>query len=329
MRILLLGSTGLLGRNVLNMLLEERYEVVALVRNTHGIRDIQSDSLTIIKGSLADLDTLQSAAKDCDAVINCAGTTDMSLLHYEDYLPMNTELCRMMVKLIETTDTKRIVHISTANTIGYGTHGKPCNEREEMREPFASSFYALSKREGEKILEEAARKSPDCHIVILNPGFMVGPWDAKPSSGQLLLAGYRKRLMATPPGGKSFVAVRDVAAAAIAALTLGRSGERYLLTGEELSLHDFYQRQAKVCGYRQTVINLPKWLLAAAGTLGDLLRKMHLSTQLSSNNIQQLSVMEYYSSRKAAEELGFRCSPLDDAIRDFFAWWNSSRKHKK
>lgn len=326
MKILLLGSTGLLGRNVLNKLLEKKHHVVAVVRNSHGIKDIQSKNLTIIESSLNDISHLKSTAKDCHAVINCAGTTDMSLLHYEDYLAMNTELCRSLISLAETTDIKTIVHISTANTIGFGTPGHPADESNGMREPFASSYYARSKREGEKILEEYAHRHSDCHIVILNPGFMVGAWDAKPSSGQLLLAGYRRWIMVAPPGGKSFVAVNDVADAAISALTEGRNGERYLITGEELTLKDFYHRQASVMGYRQIQIKLPRWLLCIAGTLGDILRNLKLKTQLSTNNISQLAVMEYYTSDKAKKELGFSPTSLDDAIRDFFAW---NKEHKK
>lgn len=328
MKILLLGATGLLGRNVLTLLLEKKHQIVALVRNTHGINDIHSNNLTIIKGSLINEKDLQSAAKGCDAVINCAGTTDMSLLRYEDYLPINSELCKSMAKLAEQSDTKIIVHISTANTIGYGTTNCPGDEKQQMKEPFASSLYARSKREGEKYLEEVAIKHPECHIIILNPGFMIGAYDSKPSSGKLLLAGYRKPLMAVPKGGKSFVAVRDVAAAAINALTSGRSGERYLITGENLSLHDFYIRQAKVCGYRQCVITLPKWILTIAGAIGDIMRKTKIATQLSSNNIEQLSVMEYYTCKKAELELGLLPSSLDDAIKDFFVWRKENKQHK-
>lgn len=329
MNILLLGATGLLGRNVLNLLLDEGHKVVVLIRNRHGIREITSDALTIVEGSLTDYPTLQKAATGCQAVINCAGTTDMSLLHYEDYLPINSDLCLLLTKLTETTDTKTIVHISTANTIGYGSPDNPADENEIMREPFASSFYARSKREGEKHLINTAQKNPDCHIIILNPGFMIGPWDAKPSSGRLLLAGYRKPLMVAPSGGKSFVAVNDVAAAALAALTHGRNGERYLITGVDLSLHDFYLLQAKICGYRQHVITIPRWLLSIAGSMGDMIRRLKISTQLSSNNIRQLTVMEYYSCQKAIDELGYKITSLEKAINEFFLWQSNNRRKNK
>lgn len=325
MKILLLGATGLLGRNVLNILLDKGFDVVALVRKTHGISDIDSSHLSIVTGSLTDIESLRCAAVGCQAIINCAGTTDMSLLRYEDYLPMNTDLCGLLVDTMENCGVKILVHVSTANTIGFGTSEMPADESAVMCEPFASSYYACSKRQGERLLEKAAKKHPEWHIVILNPGFMVGPWDSKPSSGRLLMAAYHRPLMMAPSGGKSFVDVRDVAASTVAALSKGRNGERYLLTGEDLPISLFYRRQAAVCGYRQLLMVLPDWMLFVAGAVGDLLRFFRIPTQLSSNNVRQLSVMEYYTSGKASKELDFIPSSTDDAIRDFFDWQKTKK----
>ena len=137
----------------------------------------------------------------------------------------------------------------------------------------------------------------------MNPGFMIGAYDTKPSSGALLFAGYRKPLMVAPRGGKSFVHVGDAATAIVNALTLGHNGGRYLLTGENLSLQQFYRLQARVCGYRQWVIPLPNVLLALAGKLGDMLRFFGVRTQLSTRNVRQLMVREYYDNSQALTDL--------------------------
>ena len=163
---------------------------------------------------------------------------------------------------------------------------------------------------------------PDGHIVILNPGFMVGPYDAKPSSGKLLMAAYKRRWMATPSGGKSFVHVNDVANAVVNALSMGGNGERYLLTGMELTLRQFYTLQAQVCGYRQHIVSLPDGVVRLAGRLGDLLRRLGIATQLSTCNVRQLLVREYYSTDKASKDLAYTLSPLEEAIKDFFCWQN-------
>lgn len=319
MKVLLLGGSGLLGHNVLKILCEQGYEVVALVRRADAIAEpLKYLPMQCVVGSLLDKETLCRAALGCDAIINCAGTTDMSLLRYEDYLPVNRDLCALLMQTMEATGIRILVHTSTANTIGYGSPSHQGAEADAMQGPFLDSFYAKSKLEGERILSEAVAKHPEWHVVTVNPGFMVGAYDVKPSSGQLLLTGYKKHLMAAPMGGKSFIHVRDAAVAIVSALEKGRSGERYLLTGENMSLQEFYRRQAQVCGYRQCFVPLPNVLVRLLGRVGDLLRCCGIKMQLCTRNVRQLLVLEYYSNKKATDELQMPYTPVEQAIMDFF-----------
>ncbi len=288
-----------------------------------------SDRFTLFQGSLLDDAALQAAAEGCDAIINCAGVTDMSLLRYDDYLPVNRDLCRRLVELMERQRITHLVHTSTANTIGYGTPLQAADEQVPMQPPFSRSYYGLSKREGEEILLQAARRHTDWHIVVVNPGFMIGAYDTKPSSGTLLLAGYRRPLMVAPRGGKSFVHVADAAAAIVNALDCGQNGHRYLLTGQNLLLKEFYQLQAKACGYRQWIVPLPNAVLAVAGWCGDLLRFCGLRTQLSTRNVRQLMVREYYDNAAARTELAMPQTTIEQAVGDFFGWYLSRSPYGK
>lgn len=327
MKVLLLGGSGLLGHHVLRLLLQTGHEVSALLRRQSAIhlpQDFMARHAAHYReyiGSLLDYDALRSAAEGCDAIINCAGVTDMSLLRYEDYLPVNRDLCTLLLRLMNESGISRLVHIGTANTIGYGSVDHPANEDAPMMQPFASSLYARSKQEGERALFDEVQRHPDWHVVVLCPGFMVGDYDVKPSSGQLLLTAYRKPLMAVPRGGKSFVAASDVAVATVNALTLGTSGQQYLLTGENMSLADFYRLQASVCGYKQRIVLLPTWLVLMAGAVGSVLRWFRLRTQLSLCNVRQLLVREYYDNSLARRTLAMPSTPVSDAIAQFFEWY--------
>ena len=325
MKVLLLGGNGLLGHNVLKQLLQQGHEVHALLRNVSALRTggfPNIGQLTLFEGSLLDDKALQAAAQGCDAVINCAGVTDMSLLHYEDYLPVNRDLCRRLTQLMEQLHITRLVHTSTANTIGYGTPSQPADEQQPMQPPFSRSYYGLSKQEGEGVLLHAAKRHPDWHVIVVNPGFMVGAYDTRPSSGALLLTGYRKRLMPVPKGGKSFIHVQDAAVAIEHALIMGGNGQRYLLTGCNLSLAEFYRLQSRVCGYRQCLVPLPNGLLSVAGWLGDLLRCCGVRTQLSTRNVRQLMVREYYDNTAARNTLAMPLTSIEQAITDFFQWYS-------
>lgn len=324
MEVLLLGGNGLLGHNVIKRLLQQGHCVHALLRDTavlHVDDFTNTAALSIFRGSLLDDADLRRAAQHCDAIINCAGVTDMSLLRYEDYLPVNRDLCVRLLNLMEEQGVGRLVHVSTANTIGFGTPVCKATESAPQMPPFSESFYGRSKREGEQILLDGAARRPDWHIVIVNPGFMVGAYDVKPSSGKLLLAGYRKPLMLVPKGGKSFLHVGDAAVAVVNALVRGEHGHRYLLTGANLSLKAFYRIQAHVCGYRQRQLAVPNWLLSLVGLIGDGLRRCGLPTSVAGNNVRQLMVAEYYDAAAAREALELPQTPIDDAIREFFSWY--------
>lgn len=131
------------------------------------------------------------------------------------------------------------------------------------------------------------------------------------------MSAYRKPIMLTPKGGKCFIHVKDVAAAAVEALSHGSNGERYFVGNYNLSLYDFYRLQKKVCGYRQWLIRLPDWMINGIGCCGDALEKLGLRTQVSLRNTRQLCVMEYYDNAKARRELSLGQIPLEEAITDF------------
>lgn len=320
MKVLLLGATGLLGHNVMRRLLADGHEVVALVRRAGAVR-VEGTWREVVGSLLSDADLLR-AAEGCNAVVNCAGVTDMSFRRLTDYTPVNTDLCRRLVAVCERCGIGTIVHTSTVNTIGNGTRERPSVGDEPMQEPFASSLYAASKRAGEEQMLEAARRHADWHVVVVNPGFMLGACDVRPSSGRMLLAAYRRRLMAAPKGGKAFVAVQDVAQACVNALTRGRSGSRYVAVGCEacMSIADLYRLQAEAMGYSQKVVPLPRWLVLTAGAVGNAMRSLGVRTELSLNNVRQLMVQEHYDGSRAVEELGINQTPIREAIKEFHQW---------
>lgn len=319
MRILLTGATGLLGNNVLEQLLVDGYEVTALVRDpSRVVVDISrySGRYRFIIGDLTRIEELMSAAKGCTGIVNCAGMTDMTHKRIDDFLPINRDLCQNLLLVAQREGIETIVHVSTADTVGYGSEERAGFENCVMRAPFTRSYYALSKNEGEKVLLQwAENHSP--RVVIINPGYIIGKHDVKPSSGRMLLAGWRHRVMVAPPGGKSFVGAHTVAKAVVAALRVGKSGERYLVTGETLTFKQLYELQARLGGYRQLVLELPRWLCLALGAVGNIMEKIGFRVEFTSRNIDQLLIEEHYDNRKMREELKIEAQPIEEAVREF------------
>ena len=77
-------------------------------------------------------------------------------------------------------------------------------------------------------------------VVIVNPTFMLGPFDSGPSSGKLILNALEGNVPGYSEGGRNFVFSKDVARAVVNAIDLGRLGECYLAAGENLSYKEFF-----------------------------------------------------------------------------------------
>ncbi len=323
--ILITGASGLLGHNVLRLLLEQGQRVRIVLREGSTIdSDVISvaaqGQLETMRGNILSDRMLDRAIEGCNAVVNCAGVTDMSLSSPEDYRPVNTELPLRLAKALDSHSGGVLVDVSTANTIAPGTAEHPSNEDSPFGAPFSASLYARSKWESEKKLAAFAGTHLRTRIVVILPGFMIGPYDRKPSSGKLLDAAYRKPLMAAPSGGKSFVDVRDVAAAIAGALGNERAQGRYLATGQTYSFKDFYAVQARVCGYSQTFIPLSKGLVKSVGKVFDCLESRGAKVLATSRNVRQLLFEEHYDNSRARRELGMPLTPLEQSIKDYFEY---------
>lgn len=108
-----------------------------------------------------------------------------------------------------------------------------------------------------------------------------------------------------------------MAKAVVAALRVGKSGERYLVTGETLTFKQLYELQARLGGYRQLVLELPRWFCLALGAVGNIMEKIGFRVEFTSRNIDQLLIEEHYDNRKMREELKIEAQPIEEAVREF------------
>ena len=305
------GINGLLGTNLTNDLLKTSYAVKGLIRNKSKFKGLTHQNLELIQGNL--FDDLSHLLQGIDTVIHIAAETNMNLVNYSDYWKTNSKATIQLFNTAIKCKVKKFVFVSTANTLGYGSSNDLGTEQKEIKFPFVASFYAKSKLEAENYLLQNTDK---IEVIIINPCFMLGAYDTKPSSGKIILMGWKKKIIFHPSGGKNFVHVKDVSRAIIKSLTKGKNGEKYLVANENLSYSEFYKKLNCISKQSPIMIKIPKAILIIIGYIGDFLRYFKYKTAISSINMKALCIKNFYSNNKSKSELGIEYQSIELAISD-------------
>ena len=318
MQILLTGATGFLGNNLLRMLLDDGHSVTVINRHTSDRRPLDGLEIETIQIDLNETTAVSHAVNDVDLVIHAAAIIHLGWTRQEESRRFNVGATRLLAEAARRHN-KRMIHVSTVDALASSGNGNLHDETNlEPSKPPCS--YVVTKREAEL----AFLKEVDSGLngLIVNPGFMVGPWDWKPSSGQMMLAIAKGAGLFAPRGGGTVADVRDVACGIISAMENGRPGERYILGGENLTYRELWSQMAEVVGKRPPISLLPNWLNWTAGQTGNLFGKISGKEPIvNSANTSMGSLFHWYSSEKAERELGYKNSPLKDGLSDAWQWF--------
>jgi dihydroflavonol-4-reductase len=180
--------------------------------------------------------------------------------------------------------------------------------------------YVVTKREAEAAVLAEVDRGLDA--VIVNPVYMLGPWDWKPSSGRMLLEVGAGRGLFAPPGANDFVDVRDVAAGIIAAIDRGRRGHRYILGGHSLSYLEAWRIFARATGRMLPLGHAPRAAVRLAGWLGDALALVTGREPDVNSAAAGMSLLAHnFSCRRAETELGYTYRPFETTVQDAWGWF--------
>ena len=321
-QVMVTGANGLLATNVIAELLTKGYQVRGLLRNEDKYNGPIHENLGLKEGDITDINALDDIIKDCDYVIHVAALTSHDLTNYELYQKINAEATENLLQQSLHNHCKKFIYVSSANAFGFGDIQAPGTEKSPIRPPFSESYYAQSKLEGQqRILKYTDR----IHTTVVNPTFMIGPYDGKPSSGQIIKMGYNKKIIFCPPGGKNFVNARDAAKGVVAALEIGQNGEAYLLAGENLTYKEFFKKLSALTNNKAFFVRIPGPLLQWAGRIGTMLQKIGIQTQLSLTNTKMLCVKNFYNNDKAIKELKVQFAPIEQGIKEAIEWFQKNK----
>jgi dihydroflavonol-4-reductase len=214
MLTLVTGATGLVGNNVVRLLVERGEAVRVLARNGNHVRCLDGLPVEIAHGDVRQPETIRQACRGAARIVHAAAEVHIGWTGLDSQRAINVEGTRNIAKAARA-ESARLCYVSTVNTLGLGTRQMPADEETPAHE-MVPCPYVITKREAEQVVLEQVEAGLDA--VIVNPAFMLGPWDWKPSSGRMLLDLATGWGRLAPPGGNDFCDVRDVAAGILAAL---------------------------------------------------------------------------------------------------------------
>lgn len=321
MKVLVTGANGLLGANLTRELVGSGIHVKGFVRPGADLRALRGVQCQICEGSILSHDDILLALDDCDAVIHAASTTSVAPRDFEFYERTNVDSTKNIVQAVLRLGQKRLVQVSTANAFDPGPKENPGTELSPFTLDRYNSGYINSKHMAQQyVLQQVAANNLDA--VVVNPNFIIGPYDTKPSSGKIIFFALNWGRRWCPPGGKNFVHVRDVTKGIHSALKVGRKGQCYLLGGENLTYQDFFSLVNTIAGRNGKPAVVPKGIIHAVGSIAETWNRLTgQSLPFNKTNAHLLTLENYYSSEKARVELKLETTSVRLAIEEALAWF--------
>lgn len=322
MRIAVTGATGLLGNNVTRLALGRGIEVVAISRNSTSAKSLEDLNLQKLDADITDFDSLDRIDGKLDAVIHSAAHIHIGWSQRQQGIQTNKNGTANAIRLAQKHQA-RLIHVSTVNTLAIGAADRIIDEQ-TPGDGQVPCTYVVSKRSAEQEVRQAIQQGGDA--VIVYPGFMLGPWDWKPSSGRMIMDLRKGAPPLAPSGGCSICDPRDVADAILQAIAKAPGGSRYILAGENWTYFQLWREITKQFGARGPWTFLRRPGQIAAGSIGDLLGKLTGKEPLvNSAAIAMSSQYHWYSSQLAIDQLDYRIRPVDESIADAIDWMRQQK----
>jgi dihydroflavonol-4-reductase len=318
--ILVTGASGFIGWHVARKLLERGDKVRALARPSSQVRELDVE---VVRGDLRDPDSLERALTGCGVLFHIAADYRLWAKDPGDLYRSNVDGTRNVLEAARKCGMERVVYTSTVGCIGIPNGGLGTEDR-PVREEDMTGAYKRSKFQAEQVaLEFAASGFP---VVIVNPTAPIGDHDFKPTpTGKIILDFLKGAMPAYVDTGLNFVDVQDTATGHLQAVERGRSGQRYILGSENLTLQQMLQRLASVTGGQAPRWRIPHAVAYAAGVASTGWANLTgQEPRVPLDAVKMSRTKVFVSLDQAKRELGFNPQPVDGALRRAVDWFRAN-----
>ncbi len=325
MKAFVTGATGFLGSHVARVLSEQGANLRLLVRPTSNLRNLSGLNAETAIGDLRDRVSLDKAMSGCDTVFHVAADYRLWVRDPNEMYQSNVEGTRALLEAARKNGIRRIVYTSSVATMGFTEDGTPADEESPVSLANMIGHYKRSKFMAEQVAMEAGRSGMD--VVTVNPTTPIGEQDVKPTpTGRIVVDFLKRKFPAYVETGLNLVDATECARGHVAALERGKSGERYILGGENLSLKQILDKLGEITGLPSPSVKLPYFFAFATGVVDEIItgRLLGGDPRATIDTVRMGKKMMFASSAKAERELGWKIVPVDGALRRAVEWFRAN-----
>ena len=326
------GATGFLGSHVARVLAEQGAGLRLLVRPTSDLRNVDGLKADRVVGDLRDAASIEKALSGCDVVFHVAADYRLWVRDPGEMYRSNVEGTRSLLEAARKQGVRRVVYTSSVATMGFTSNhngkvkqGSMADEQSPVGIDDMIGHYKRSKFMAEQVALEAAKSGVD--VVVVNPTTPMGERDIKPTpTGRIVVDFLKRKFPAYVETGLNLVDATECARGHVQALEKGRSGERYILGGENLTLKQILDRLGTITGLPSPTVKLPYFFALASGVVDEMVtgRILGREPRATIDAVRMGRKMMFVSSAKAERELGWRTVPVEGALRRSVEWFRAN-----
>lgn len=319
-KVLVTGANGFLGSWVVRHLLQEGHSVRILVRPNSDLSELAGLEFEKVFGDVTDLESIRKSLGSIETVFHLAGVIAYKKADRPLMDKVNVGGTQNVIEAVAGSSVSRLVYLSSVVAVGAGFNPQQIlNEESPYNIAHLNLGYFETKHQAE-ILVRQAFEQKKIDPVILNPSTIYGPGDAKKGSRKTQLKVAQGKFLFYTKGGVNVIAVEDCVSGILSAWKKGRSGERYILAGENLMIRQLFEIIASEAGVEAPRILMPSPVLFGLGWVGDRLTDLGMKGGISLENAWTSQLYHWFDSSKAQRELGLRPRPAREAIAKSVGW---------
>jgi dihydroflavonol-4-reductase len=319
------GATGFVGSHVARAMAAQGADLRLLVRSSSDLRNIEELRAEKAVGDLRDPASLKKAVAGCDVVFHVAADYRLWVRDPDEMYRSNVDGTRAILEAARDAKVRRVIYTSSVATIGFQSNGHLANEDSPVSVANMIGPYKRSKFMAEELAIEAGKSGMD--VVVVNPTTPVGERDIKPTpTGRIVVDFLKKKFPAYVDTGLNLVDITECARGHVAALEKGKSGERYILGGENLTLKQILDKLAAITGLPSPTIKVPYVVALATGVVDQVVTGYirNRAPRATIDAVRMGRKKMFVASSKAERDLGWKIVPVDDALRRAVEWFRAN-----